>query len=109
SARRRQAKTIGNVAALIPCGSCSRITVRSRSQIVRRAVHTMRLVQNSKHTFVGGLDANWILLFADVPFLDFEISLGAFCDYTNSSGNQPPYKPSLWQRPLDSERVDHVA
>src|SRR5437879_42237 len=99
----------GSIATLIGCDDCSRITVQSTSSSIKQAVHTMRLVQNGQHMFVGGLNASWIVMFADVPFLDFDMDLEAFCDYTASTSGNPPYKPSLWQRPLDDLRVDRLA
>src|SRR5437867_4216400 len=95
-------------AKLKSCPTCPRTIVQTTSNRMSVAVSVIKLTQNERQFFVGGLDARLILQFADVPFLDFDQDLEAFCDYTRAAIGTPLQKPQLWQRPLDPDRVVHL-
>src|SRR2546426_8075209 len=90
------------------CPTCPRTIVQSSSNRVSMAVSTVKLTQNQRQFFVGGLDARTILQYADVPFLDFDQDIQSFCDYTQNAIGTPLQKPHLWQRPLDHDRVTNL-
>ncbi len=95
------------------CGinGCSNILVESTTNQINITLPFIRTKQNERVFGSSSISADELFQIADIPALDFGLSIQDFCSFTSAqiSNDSMGIKPSLWQRQTDVTRVKGIA